>query len=508
MPANNANSKISLFFVIFLFIILPTLVSEAQENKVSATLERGIGQFKHENYDEALPLLKQAREEDPSSTLAAYYLGLDYKQLQDYKSAIPHLKDAVTNKPKIIGALIELIDCLYQEGELEEAIKWISEAEKEGIRPAQVAFLKGLVLVKQDKTQEAITAFKQAKQLDKTMEQSCDYQIGIAHLKTKEFGYAQEAFNDVIALEPLSNTARYASEYLDAITKRTEAMRKLKLNVGVAWQYDDNAILAPDDASLAANISDKSDFREVYTTNLEYNHQFSERLGIRNQYLFYFAKQNDLGFYNTMSHSLVVQPNIYFKRSILSFPTTYTHTSVNEKSYLSNPAINSIYNFMVGDKQMGQVFLQYNNKNYLWTPSTANENRDGNELRGGLGWYLFFAKRKGFFNLRYDANKDWAKGNNWEYFGNKVSSVVTLPVTDKLKIMLLGSALFQKFSNTHSVFYVRRNDKVYTLTSLITYQFHKDWEIQAQYTRIKDDSSINLYSYNRNISSIGFQFNF
>lgn len=489
-------------------MFLPTCILQAQESKLSATLERGIGQFKHENYDEALPTLQQARKEDPSSTLAAYYLGLDYKQLQDYKNAILHLRDAVTHEPKIIGALIELIDCLYQVGELEEAIKWISEAEKAGIRPAQVAFLKGLVLLKQEKTQEAITAFQEAKQLDKAMEQASNYQIGIAYLKAKEFSFAQEAFKQVIILEPLSTTAKYANEYLDAITKREEAMRKWKLAFGVAWQYDDNVILKPDEETIAVDISDKSDSRQVYTANLEYNHQFSERFGLKNQYLFYFAKQNDLGFYDTMSHSIVVQPNIYFKRSLLSFPTTYTHTLVNESSYLSNPTINSIYNFMVGDTQMGQVFLVYNNKDYLWTPSTADENRDGNELRGGLGWYLFFSKKKGFLNLRYEANQDWAKGNNWKYFGNRLTSTVTVPITDKLKITLSGSALFQEFSHTHTVYDVRRNDKVYTMASLMAYEFHKDWEIQAQYTYIKDDSNINVYSYTRNISSIGLQFKF
>lgn len=489
-------------------IFLPTCISQAQEKKLSTILERGIGQFKHENYDEALLTLQQARQENPSSTLAAYYLGLNYKQLQDYKNAIPHLKDALTNEPKIIGALIELIDCLYQVGELEEALKWIAEAEKEGLRPAQVAFLKGLVLLKQEKNPEAITALKEAKELDKSMEQASNYQIGIAHLKAREFSFAQQAFKEVIVLGPLSNTARYANEYLEAIAKRDEAMRKWKLSFGLAWQYDDNVTLKPDEESIAANISDKSDSRQVYTTNLEYNHQFTQRLGIKNQYLFSFAKQNDLGFYDTMSQTLVLQPNIYFARSLLSFPTTYTHTLVNESSYLSNPAVNSIYNFMVGNRQMGQAFLQYGYKDYLWTPSAANENRDGNELRAGLGWYWFFFQRKGFFNLRYETNKDWAKGNNWENFGNRLTSALSAPLTNKLKITFSGSALFQEFANTHSVFNLRRKDTVYTLTSLAVYELFKDWEIQVQYTYIKDNSNINVYSYKRNITNVGLQFNF
>jgi len=502
------KTAIRLSITVFLFILLPTFISRAQETKLSETLEKGIGQFKHENYDEALPTLKQTRQEDPSSTLAAYYLGLNYKQLQDYKSAIPHLTDAVTHTPKIVGALIELIDCLYQVGEYKEALKWVAEAEREGLRPAQVAFLKGLILLRQNKSEEAIAAFTQAKQLDISLASQCDYQIGIAYLKAKEFNYAQEAFNQVISQEPLSTIARYANEYLDAIAKRGEAMRPWKFSAGMAWQYDDNVVLAPNDSSLAANISDNEDSRLVYNASAEYNHRFSERFSLRNQYLFYYAKQNDLGFYDTMSNSLLVQPNINFERSLLSFPVTYTHTLVDERSYLSTPAANCIYNFMIGDAQMSQFFLKYGYRDFLWTPTTADENRDGNNLGGGLGWYLFFARRNGSVNLRYEFNKDWAKGNNWEYTGNRISSTVLLPLTDKLKFIFLGNVFFQDFTNTHSVFNVKREDTVYTASGLITYEFHKNWEIQAQYTYIKDDSNIGVYSYNRNISSIGLQFNF
>lgn len=499
--------QIFCFFAI-VFMLLPASISVAQEQKEISSLERGIGQFKHENYEEALPLLQQARNEDPGSTLAAYYLGLTYKQLQDYKGAIPHLRDAVSRPPKIVGALIELIDSLYQVGELDQAMTWISEAKKEGIRPAQISFLEGLILLKQENNPQAIDAFKRAKSLDKTMEQSCDYQIGIAHLKAREFNYAKDAFNEVIVREPLSSIAKYANEYLDALARREGAARKWRASFGFAWQYDDNVILAPDETTSNIDISNKADYREVYTADLEYNRKAGERLGLKGEYLFYYGKQNDLGFYNTMSHSVVMQPSLNFERSLLTFPATYTHTLVNERSYLSNPAVSSIYNFMFGDNQMGQAFLQYNNRNYLWTPSMPSEDRDGNELRGGLGWYIFFRQKKAFFNLRYEANHDWTEGDNWEYGGNRITAAVSTPVIDKLKLTLSASSFLQNFSNKHSVFNLERKDTVYTMSSLIAYEFRKGCELQAQYIHVKDDSNINVYTYNRNISSIGLQCKF
>lgn len=284
----------AVIIVIFLFSIG---IAKTQEPSSSPILEQGIGEYKHENYDEALQSLKKAREENPASTLAAYYMGLNYKKLQDYPESVKHLRDAVTYSPKIKGALIELIDSLYQIGKFKEAKKWIVEAEKEGIRPAQVAFLKGLVLLKEEDNIGAIASFEKAKTLDQSMEQSCNYQIGIAHLKQKEFKDAKDVFEKVVVLDPSSNMAKYANEYINTLAKREKAQQPWEFAFGMFWQYDDNVVLKPDDASVAANIAEESDSRQVYTAKIAYNHRIEEKqIGLKSQYLLYYGKQNDLGF--------------------------------------------------------------------------------------------------------------------------------------------------------------------------------------------------------------------
>ena len=157
---------------------------------------------------------------------------------------------------------------------------------------------------------------------------------------------------------------------------------------------------------------------------------------------------------------------------------------------------------------MAQGFVKYQYRDYLWAPSTPDENRDGNDFGGGLGWYFFFAKNKGFVNLRYALNKDWTEGNNWEYLGNRGTATVLIPVLDKLNFTLSSDVFLQDFSKTHTTYNVYRKDKIYTLSSLIAYKFFKDSEIQAQYTFVKDDSNISVYDYNRNIYSVGVEFKF
>lgn len=507
------NSIISIIILSLLSLNIISTGFSAEEN-INPDIEKGIGQYKHENYEEALATLKKVREEYPQSSIAAYYLGLTYKQLQDYDKAISNLKDAVTFSPKISGAMLELIDCLYQTGNTKEAMLWIAEAEKDGIRPGQVAFMKGLLLLKDEKWEESVTAFKKAKELDPAMTQAANYQIGVSYLRGNKYSDAQKAMTEVVIADPNSNMANFANEYVNAMSKKKEAMKPLKFTFQAAWQYDDNVILKPDDTSIAADISDKSDSRQVYTASGEYNHMFNEWLGARALYTFYYAKQSTLGFYDTLVNNFMVQPTIYLKNALLTLPSGYSHTLVNDKAYLSSPYTAGVYNFMSGDSNMAQAMIKYQYEDYLWAPSTPDEDRDGNSLTGSIGWYQFFAKNKGFVNIRYSLDKDWTKGDNWEYMGNRVSVTALLPGSmvhsflENLNLTVTGDIFFQDFSKSNTIYSIYRKDTVYTVSALASYKIFKDAEVQLQYTHVVDSSNISVYQYTRNVYSAGVEIRF
>jgi tetratricopeptide (TPR) repeat protein len=487
--------------------------AHSEETK-TPTLELGIGQYKHENYDEALITLKKAREENPDSSLAAYYLGLTYKQLQDYDSAIPYLKDAVTFSPKIQGALIELIDCYYQLGRTEDAKTWIAQAEADGVRPAQVSFIKGLVLAKEGKDEEAISAFKKAKELDRLMSQSCDYQIGMIYVKAKRYSDARTALTEVVVADPNSNMANFANEYMGTLSKREEAMKPLRITAGAYWQYDDNVLLKPDDDTLASGITDQGDSRQVYTASANYNLPLNDIISMRGLYTFYYAKQFNLGFYDMVDNSIIGQPTVYLKDVMLTFPSGYRDTRVNDKRYLGTASTSAMASFNVANCGMGNLFLSYQSKDYFWGPSTPDEDRTGYYFGGGTAWYIFFSKNKGFMNFRYELNKEATKGCNWDYIGNRATATLLLPIMDRLNATITGDVFFQNFLNTNTTYGVERRDQVYTLSALISYKifsdnkYLKDSEVQLQYTHVKDDSNISVYAYNRNIYSVGVELRF
>jgi len=71
------------FLLCLSFILSPPVVFCQQSN----SLRVGINEYKEENYEEAVEALIKARNEDPKSSVAAFFLGLTYKQVMDYPKA-------------------------------------------------------------------------------------------------------------------------------------------------------------------------------------------------------------------------------------------------------------------------------------------------------------------------------------------------------------------------------------------------------------------------------------
>ncbi|MCX5705376.1 MAG: hypothetical protein NTZ92_04910 [Candidatus Omnitrophica bacterium] len=495
-----------IFTIVVVLLLFPSLY--AQNETLSPTMQRAIGQFKHENYDEALITLQQARKEDSKSTIAAYYLGLTYKKIQNYKDSLQPLRDAVTNEPKIAGALMELIDSLYQLGDLEEAKKWIVEAEKENVRSAQTSFIKGLVLMKGDQDDEAIAAFTKAKELEPALAQQCDYQIGIVYMKKKNFVDAKKIFKDTIVYNPASTMGGMARQYLDALDRREQVTKPFKFNFAVGWQYDDNVTLKPDDSTITTSVSGQSDSREVYAFNTEYNHTFNDTFSIRGMWQSYYSDQNKLSFYDMFSNNFIIQPNVNLKNSFLSFPFSYNYIYVDSRSYLSTWSSSTVYNRMFGKENMAQGSFTYQKKDYRWSPSTDDDDRGGNNFVGSLGWFLFYSKNLGYLNVRYTYNKEVTAGNNWDYYGNRGTITALIPMFEKFNLTLSADALNQKFLNTNTAYLTKRKDTVYTFAAILSYKILKDSEFQLQYTHVKDNCNISVYEYERNIYGAGFNFRF
>ena len=508
--AVNRVMIISIPLIVFFTVIIfhPDAFCE------SPSLMKGIEQYKQENYEEAIEFLKRAREEDKNSSSAAFFLGLAYKQVLDYKKALEHLRDAVTLSPRIKEALVELIAVSYQlfdPGNLEEAKRWIKIAEEQEIFPARIAFLKGLILQKEGHTLEAVESFEKAKALDQTLAQSADLQIALCYVKERRLKEAQDRFQSAIRYDPGSDLATFARQYQDLVEKRIFLERPIRFTLGLFGQYDTNVVLKPVESALAPDITDEAS--RAFTTTLRVDYVpilkgpwlFNAQYAFSGNFHDKHATSHDV-----ITNSIYVAPGYNFGRSALNLPISYSHALVrgpSYKKYVGSLNVGPLYRRLLQQKHILELFAGYSLNEYFRPPSAPEEDRDSTGLNTYASWIWVF-KEESFFNLKYEFTDNKTDGRNWENNGHRFSLNATVPLIDKLKFQLSGQAHLQDYKHTHTVFETKRDDETYQASLGLIWEFFKNTNLILQYNKSRSDSNIAIYDYKRDLYTIGIEYRF
>jgi tetratricopeptide (TPR) repeat protein len=498
--------------------------------------EKGLKDFKDENYEEALENLAEARKLEPTSTTAAFYLGLTYKVMENYREAVPHLRDAVTFTPPVKEALVELIDSLYQIDNIEEANKWIEVGEKEGIAPARIQFLKGLFLLKENKNTDAITAFEKAKELDNTVAQAADFQIASAYMKIGKLKDSQKRFKSLITIDPTSDLATYARDYDRAVTDKIEAERPFRFTVGFGYKYDSNVNARPasgtvfDNPNNASMVSGQEDtalnayIRALYIAPFSFKTPYNLSV----QYSLSADRYMRRDDYNLAQQSLSITPGYSFSKVAFTLPLIFGYINLQREKgddflnklawwqdtrYLLTTGFTPTARYLINDKNILELTYGYmRNKYYNTTDSTAvrdpNEDRDGESNSGSLGWTYLFKEGTGLFTLKYTYTAMGTDGHNWSYDEDRFSLSFLYPLKKNLKFQYSSDAAFTKYKHDNTIFNMRRRDDTFVNSFGLIYSFSKNMDIIAQFAYTRDNCNISTYDYDRSVASIGIEYRF
>lgn len=491
-----------------LFILLLTLIPldlYAADN----SLDKGIEEYKAENYEEAAAALSAVRAQQPNSSIAAHYLGLTYKQMKEYKQAEANLRDAIRLTPPVKEAYIELAEVLYALDKLDEAESWTEKSEKEGINRANAYFLRGLILLKRGKQAEAEESFRKAKQLDPSLSQAADLQIAIAQLGTHRFEDAKKSLRTIQSMDPTTDLAAFAGEYEKSLEKTLQAYKPWQFRVGVAYQYDDNVVLQPSANIAGVEISGEKDSSIVGTFSATYSPLLNGPYFLYFRYDLYTNTYFHTNTHNLITQSISVNPGINIDNKAYSLPLTYSYVWVEQSGYMSLFTARPTMQIVMKPGHIGLLSIGYDRRDFSETPIDKDENRDSNVLSASVGYIHPYKGGRGIFSLIYEFSDDEATGANWANLGNRFSLSLLVPdIIKKTNLVISGDAFLQDYKNTHTIFKVKRKDRTYTGSAMFTVELLKALNLNVQYTHVRADSNIDIYEYNRNIYTAGIEYRF
>ncbi len=502
------KGAVSLTALIVLLIIALSVPPPAYSQGIFPQLNEGIERYKQENYTGAIEALKEARRQHPDLSIAAFFLGLSYKQTLNYQEAIGQFKDAVTLNPRIKDALVELVDVLYQSGNLDEAKKWIAIGEEEKIHPAKLAFLKGLVFQKEGNIEGSAAAFNRASELDPSLSQSSEFQIAIGYLKDHNLKLAKERFQASIQQNPTSDLASFARYYIDAVEKQIFTERPFRFTLGVFGQYDSNVVLKPTEQEVAPDITDEGSGVLSTSFRVDYTPVFQSPWLFNAQYSFISNfHDNHSTTHDMTGNTISLSPGYSFGTAAFNIVFNYGHFLIHGTRYMENLSVGPLYRTLLGNNNMIEFFGGYTLKNYFSDPVNFEEDRDSDGNTAYVSWVYLFMK-DAFFNLKYEASRNRTDGINWNNTTYNLSANSIIPVIDRVKFQLSGNIFTQDFHNTHTVFGVERRDRTYMTSFDFALDLCKNTTGVIQYTGTQCNSNIPIYDYKRHLYTLGIEYRF
>ncbi|MDZ4165286.1 MAG: tetratricopeptide repeat protein [Smithellaceae bacterium] len=504
-----------------------------------SSLREAIDQYRKENYEEAIEMLLLLRKQDPSSSMAAFFLGMAYKQTQDFPQAATNLEAAATFRPPVRESLVELIDVLFQLNRLSEARKWIDLAQREGISPSRVAFLSGLVFGKENRNQEAVASFEKAKTLEPALAAAADFQIAIAHVKERKLPQARERLRAVIQQDTLSDLAGFARSYLAAVEDAIHQERPLRLTLGFIGSYDTNMVQKPLESAVAGGITNERGYVLNSSARLDYVPRLPGGWLFQGTYSFASALHSkNTHSHDSMANSFAVTPGYNFGRMSLSLLASYTgallrvdpdlvpapDSSPGYKSYLDYTTVGPIFRYMVDSSNLLELFAGYDRKDYRNQKiATPEGDRDSEGFRAYLSWVWLF-REQAFMNLRYEYTQERASGVWWQNQGNRFSVNLSYPLmageavkkSGQLNLQAGGSAFFQDYQHEQpyldkdgtTIRSTARQDRVYAGQLGLSYALSRYATAILQYVQTKSDSNIPANEYVREQYMAGMEFRF
>jgi tetratricopeptide (TPR) repeat protein len=497
-----------LFFILCILIIDCFAIARNDNIVYAAEMDyfaEGMKQLQMENYEEAEPLLLKAYQKELTNPNITYSLGVLYNAMENFSESLKFFKKTVRINPNLLEVRYYLAQVLMMTGDYDGALEQFEEADK--VRHiSMITYYKGMIYNQKGDYKRAIELIKTAGEEDKNLQPTVQYQLGVINYNNGNFNEAKAYFRSLISLHPKSDEAEFARQYLAAI-EQIESMRNYKITLGYSYQYDDNVVLKPVDASAAEGVTNKSDWVSNLNFGFDYSKSFTNRGNIGIGYNFSQSLHALFTNYDIQSHAVNILPAYNFGSINTTLMYSYSYLYLDRTGYMQSNAVSPIFSYMLsGGRQMAQVSFKWQDKKYIKSPSSADEDRTGANYDGGAAYFLFFKEGKGYINFKYNYDRDSTNGNNWKYNGHKGAASILLPVSDKVNFSLSGDGYKQIYDNTHSTYGIKRDDTTYNANTLISINLFKNLKSDITYTYTRAFSNTTVYDYVKNSVSIGLNY--
>lgn len=478
-------------------------VAPGQAASDDATTQRAIIEYKRENYEEALQLLMEARKTEGRTTLSDYYTGLCQKQTGSYADAVESLTSAAQGKPPVKDAAVELVAALLNLERPDDAMKWVAWAERERVRPREIAYLKGLMLVKDRRFDEALVSFSAARSGSPETDRQIDLQIAMVYAHQGKTEEARQSLKAIVTRYPGTDVAEFAAEYEQRISTALSAKR-WSLFAGVNYLYDDNVTAVPTLRGATGDARNEKNSAVSENLRFEYDAPLGGRWAGNLQYSIQNTNYTRLREFNMLAQGVTLGAVHRDDTLLTSLPVNVTHTTLQYRNYSLQASFRPTGTIVFAPQHLGQVSLGYTRREMYQNSGGPENNRNADIYNGQLAYIFLFADGQGMLNLRSEVFYEDTAGFEWRNLGGRAGADTLLPLSGRTRLILTAEGTWQDYRENSSL----RKDTIVVGSATVNQRLSDHFFLNLQYSYTRAMSNIDLFDYQRNLISSGIELRF
>lgn len=494
------------FFSITLIMAAPSIA--ADEKPGESLLAEGIAYYTDESYEEALESLQGALELNPDSTDAAYYLGLTHKEMLSYPEAKQYLEKAVSLDPSNRGAHGALAELLYALERYDEAEMALKKVEGQGENLAQIAFIRGQILMKRKDYKGAIKKFETSASVQSKYRNKATYFLALAYLKVGKRDEGRDALKRVAQNRDEPILAREAEAILKKIEDDSGKEEKpLSLSLSYSVDIDDNVLLKPSEEISGVTITGEEDITHKLSFKAGYKFSF-DKSALKASYSYFQSIHNDQSALDIMGHGASLAYTTTISGGEYTLPISISYYLLDSDPYLQLATVTPTYGYNINNDNWLIFSFSMVSKDFLKTALSPEEDRNALNFKGGVNYLVFFKERRGNITVGYALDiEDTKESGNWSYIGNKGVFAFLYPLREKIDLHMTGQYYNQSYTRQHSFYGTKRKDNFFGMEPKITYSFDKA-VVSLRYSYSRNQSNISVYDYNRNVFTAGIEYKY
>lgn len=437
-------------------------------------------------YKEAAQFFLEIYKREPTNLDNLYFLGLTYLHQDKFSGAQKYFEELLKKDPQYYKVYFDYAWALYSQGRFEKAFEFFEKSKVLEPNNQKALYYQAMIDLRTGKSKGALNLFQELAKNPKDLE------------------VAQAAKERIAEIEK--------GEKPSSISARSEKRWNLKASASLL--YDSNVTLDPDTENLAAFNTNQEDLMANMALNFQYRlHDWekgkivAEYSGSQSLYLNALNANVNFDRFNYGHHQ--AGPQLYYRyndRLQFRLPAYYSFNTLGAGKYYQAFGAATAFDYAWNESWLTTFTGKFRRDDFFASPANAAQIRDTWRPAVGLEQYFFLPGHKQtYLKAGYEFEKNYARGNDWNYISHNFSFAAGTPLFWKMKFLFSSTfAPFRQFQYTDSVFGVVRNDKIIHLMGMLSREMLPWLDVGTSYSFAYSNSNIARYSFTRHVVGVTF----